>query len=171
MPYCMFLYTVYASFGRSELFILHLSARTFSGLDGKAIPPPVKFTPAFRRGWNLTIGLFCFTRCIATTWNFGKKLEESALLLRVLFSVFAVWRYPDEALKLSVSFLIMLPTFYKRGSKDVSAIVDCPHVRWICLSLPISLGGPHSCLRIVLSSDRSSGGVLFGGSWFSISSL
>ena len=52
--------------------ILRLSARTYSGLVGKADYPLVKFIPTFWCGWNLpSLGLFIFTRCITTPCIFA----------------------------------------------------------------------------------------------------
>ena len=44
------------------IFVLHLQARPLLGLVGKADYPPIKFTPAFWRGWHFSI--FCLLQVL-----------------------------------------------------------------------------------------------------------
>ena len=61
--------------------------------------------------------------------------------------------------------------FLKGGSRDIGALVDCLCASCFCLSLQILSGGLRSCCLIVWSCDCSSGGVVFVGSWFSLSAM
>ena len=100
-------------------FILHLSGRTFSGLVGKAAPPPVKFTPAFWHSWHLTIGLFCFKKYIPTLWHFGKNLRTP--LCSWGFSIyFSVRRFTVEAPNLSASFYNCASDGFWKGDSKMS---------------------------------------------------
>ena len=75
------------------------------GLVGEADSPPVNVTPTSWRGWNLSIEFIYFKGCIPNTLEFQGKLEESAPFLRVPLSIVFVWRFPEEAPKLSEKFL------------------------------------------------------------------
>ena len=56
-------------------------------------------------GWHLTyVGIFKI-RCAFNTLEFRKNIEESAPFLRVLLFIFNVWRFLEEAPKLSANFM------------------------------------------------------------------
>ena len=89
--------------------------RPFLGLVGDADSPPINLhLPSGAAG----IGpLLCFVlkMCIPIPWTFGEKVEESYPFLRVFLLIFYVRHFPEEAPKLLANFLIVLPTFLKRG--------------------------------------------------------
>ena len=121
-------------------FILRFSVRPFSGLVEEAGSPSVNFTPALWHGWHLPTALFCFARCIPTPCTFGKKLVNSALLLRVLRLIFSVWRFRRglrSQEKIFWSWFWRLP---KGRSEDVGDFFYRCRASWLSLSFPISWG-------------------------------
>ena len=86
--------------------------------------------------------------------------------------IFAVRRFPEEALKLSANFLIMLPVFSEKGALEMleNLLAVSAQSGFVCPLRPLQ-GGLIYCGRIAWSSDWSSGGVISGESCFFISSL
>ena len=121
--------------GCLHYFVLRIPERPFSGLIGEAAPPLVKFTPAFWRGWHLTI-IVLFLKAYLNNLNiclhfilsrdrYGHSLDGPSLFFGVLLIYFSVRRFTEKSPKLSEFFLIVLLKFSNRGSKDVGALVEC----------------------------------------------
>ena len=103
--------------------------------------------------------------------DFRQKLEDSALLLRVVLLVLFVQRLWEEAPKLSAKFLIVLPASSEKGFQRCRCTFQLSP-RELDSSVPSDLlRGLQYRFRVVCSSDRSSGGVIFVGSSFFLSYL
>ena len=141
--------------------VMCLRARPFWGLVGEADSPPILFTPTLWRVWHIFIGVFFLQVIFQKPWPFGEKIEYSDLFLRVIPLVFVVQRFPEEALKLSENFPIVLLTFSQNGIQRFRSTCRLsPHE--LASSVPSDiLGGLGTCRSIVCSSECSSVGVLF----------
>ena len=142
--------------------ILRLPARLYSGLVVEATSTPIEFTPAFWIIWHLTIGLFVFTRCIPISWIFVctgfSLLSNLDILLRGLLCYWGFF-----ALSMSLTFSEWVPNLSANFSNRAHAIwLVCP-IRFLWGYLLLL-----SCLWLY---GRLSGGILFGSSCMSFSSL
>ena len=160
------------SLGRSELFSFVNTSANLLGDDWQGNSSSRKiYTSLLAR---LTSTYYCFVLqgvfqhlgyclwwILSCFWS-GNSLEVSASFLRVILS-FSVQRFPEKALKLSEKFMIVLPTFSKKGLRR------CWCTFWLYphnldLSVPSYLLGGYpllslDCLIIWLLVWR----LLFGG--------
>ena len=84
---------------------LRLPTRPFLGLVGEVASTTIVFTPALWRSWHLLIVFFIVLQgVLQTPWTFDKKLEDSALFLRVLVLVLSVQFFLEEDPKLLEKF-------------------------------------------------------------------
>ena len=74
-----------------QYLILQFPERPFLGLIGKAASLPIKVTPNFWRGWNLSISrIFCFTRGLVQHIGFSGKYPGLWSVLEVPLLFFAL---------------------------------------------------------------------------------
>ena len=133
------------------IYVLHLSERNFSELVGEADYTPIKFTPDLCRVWHMNIGLFCFTRCIPTTWIFVCTGFSAASNLDSILRV---------TLRSGGQFdFSMSPTFWQGVSKSLTIFSNCYRAILIVCpfqspwgSLILSLGlRPSNCSYVSTS--------------------
>ena len=138
-----FLSLANTSLGRFALFGLALSSAALLRVGWRGgFSSHIVYTCPLERLASSCWVFFVLQGVFQTPWLFSKKLEDSALLLRVVLLVLAVQCFPGEAPKLSENFLIVLPVFSRKGfSGDVCKLVGFLHTRWLRFSLPVSSGG------------------------------
>ena len=128
-------------------FILHVPARPFSGLFGKADPPPINLT-TFWCGWICTLGVFSFKRWV---------VRHLGYLIFLASQMCPIWKISwDIRFILEGPILALLCTIRFDGFQGVWCIRKFPHSTALLLLVgflfqprvfPEILNGSHSVLR------------------------
>ena len=107
-----------------QYLVLHMPARTFSGLVVRRIILPYCLHPTYGTTGICSLLYFMIQDVLQTPWHFGEKLDKYATVLRGLLLVLTILRFLEESPKLLAKFLIVLWCFPKRGCRDIGKLFE-----------------------------------------------